>query len=54
MLTPGKRKRIQFVNYVIEEINDGLERRFTIHDIEPSLLAKLREIQIEGVIKFVG
>ena len=53
-MAPAKRNRIQFVNDVIEEINAGLGK-YTVHDIHPKLLSKIRISQeIEGVIKFDG
>jgi hypothetical protein len=54
MISPDKIKRIEYVNDIIEEINAGL-KKFTVHDIHPKLLSKIRMSQeIEGVIKFDG
>jgi len=54
MVTPDKKNRIQFVNDVIDEINSGLDK-FTIYDIDPKLMSKIRISQdIEGVHRFEG
>jgi hypothetical protein len=43
------KNRIRFINDVIDEINAGLDK-FTVHDIHPDLLSKIRISQeIEGV-----
>lgn len=54
MVTPDKKNRIKFVNDVIDEINTGFGK-FTIHDIHPQLLSKIRISQdIEGVHRLEG
>lgn len=56
LLSSGNKKQLGFVNDVIEALNSGIERGlFKVHDIEPVLLSRIRNIQeIEGVIKFEG